>query len=72
MPDPDYLPAEESLERHRSSGWSCGEAKFTNPDGRYIHQADGTNGENKIRVDGVTPAEAWYRAVETFWFAATN
>jgi hypothetical protein len=32
--------------------------------GRYIHQVDGSNGENELRVEGATPAEAWHRAVE--------
>jgi hypothetical protein len=26
---------------------------------------NGSNGENKLRVEGTTPAEAWFRAVET-------
>jgi hypothetical protein len=64
MPDPDYPPAEESLECLHRSGWYCGEAGFTYPDGRYIHLVDGWNGEKKFRVEGATPAEAWYRAVE--------
>jgi hypothetical protein len=27
-------------------------------------QVDGPNGENRLRVEGATPAEAWARAVE--------
>jgi len=30
----------------------------------YKHQVDGSNGENKLRVESSTPAEAWFRAVE--------
>ncbi len=65
MPDHTaYPPAEESLHRLRRSGWSTGEAGFTGSSRRVIHQVDGSNGVNKIRVEGSTPAEAWYRAVE--------
>jgi len=64
MPEPDYPPAEQSLERRHRSGCSCGEAGFTHPDGRYVHQVDASNGGQRIRAEGATPAEAWYRAVE--------
>jgi hypothetical protein len=57
-------PAEESLKRLHRSGWSCGEAGFTHPDGRYVHQVDALKGDQPIRAEGATPAEAWWRAVE--------
>ncbi len=41
-----------------------GEAGFAGASGRTVSQVDGSNGENKIRVEGSTPAEAWFRAVE--------
>jgi hypothetical protein len=41
-----------------------GEAGFSGPAGRYVHQVDGSNGDNRIRVEGATPAESWHRAVE--------
>jgi hypothetical protein len=65
MPDPHaFPPAEESLHRLHSSGWSIGEAAFTGSSGRTVWQVDGSNGENRLRVEGATPAEAWWRAVE--------
>jgi hypothetical protein len=64
MPHLAFPPAEESLHRLHRSGWSCGEAGFTYPDGRYVHQVDASNGEKRSRVEGATPAEAWWRAVE--------
>jgi len=57
----DFPPAEDSLHR---SGWSTGEVVFTRSSSRTIWQAHGRQGENEIRVEGSTPAEAWYRAVE--------
>jgi hypothetical protein len=63
--DPSGYPsAEESLHRLRRSGWSTGEAGFTGSSGRTVIQVDGRQGENQIRVEGSTPAEAWHRAVE--------
>jgi hypothetical protein len=59
-----YPDAEDSLHRLRRSGWSCGQAAFTSPAGQVVWQVDGRNGENRIRVTGSTPAEAWHRAVE--------
>jgi hypothetical protein len=59
-----YPPAEDSCRRLHLSGWSCGEAAFTGSSGRTVWQVDGSNGENEIRVEGATPAEAWHRAVE--------
>jgi hypothetical protein len=65
MPKSDAYPtAEESLHRLHRSGWSCGEAAFTGSSGRTVWQVDGSNGENRLRVEGATPAEAWWRAVE--------
>ena len=65
MPDhTDYPPAEDSLARLHRSGWSTGEAAFTGSSGWTVWQVDGSNGENKIRVEGATPYEAWLRAVE--------
>jgi hypothetical protein len=64
MSDPAFPPAEESLDRLHRSCWSCGEAGFTYPDGRYVHQVDALKLEQRIRAEGATPAEAWHRAVE--------
>jgi hypothetical protein len=63
MPDPDYPPAEESLERLHRSGWSTCLVVFTGPLGATIWRVDGSNGENQFRVVGTTLAEAWHAAV---------
>jgi hypothetical protein len=57
-------PAEKSLHRLHRSGWSCSEAGFTHPGGRYVHQVDGRNGENIIVGRGAIESEAWWRAIE--------
>jgi hypothetical protein len=59
-----FPPSEESLDQLRRPGWSCGEFGFAGPAGRYVHQVDGYNGENKLRAPGATPAEAWHQAVQ--------
>jgi hypothetical protein len=59
-----FPPAEDSVRRLHHSGWSAGEAAFTGSSGRTVYQVDPSNGENKLRVEGVSPAEAWWRAVE--------
>jgi hypothetical protein len=59
-----HSPAEDSYHRLNRSGWSCGEAAFTGSSGRAVWRVDGSDGENKLRVEGATPAEAWHRAVE--------
>jgi hypothetical protein len=64
MPDPAFPAADESLARLRRSGWSCGEAAFTDSSGRTVWQVDGWNGENVIAGRGDTPSEAWHRACE--------
>jgi hypothetical protein len=64
MPTPAYLPAEKSLGCLHRAGLSRREAGFTGPTGRYTHQVDATNGDQRIVGRGATPAEAWYRAVE--------
>jgi hypothetical protein len=63
MPDTDYPPAEESLERLRRSGWSTCLVVFVGPGGATIWRVDGSNGENQIRVVGTTLAEACHAAV---------
>ena len=59
-----YPTAEESLHRLRRAGWSMGEAGFSGPAGRYVHQVDGRKGDHQIVGRGAAPAEAWWRAVE--------
>jgi hypothetical protein len=58
MPD-DHIPSSEaSMTLLNRSGRSTGEATFTGSSGRTIWQVDGSNGENRIRVEGSTSAEA--------------
>jgi hypothetical protein len=59
-----YPIAEESLHRLRRAGWSMGEAGFSGPAGRYVHQVDDRKGDHQIVGRGATPAEAWWLAVE--------
>jgi hypothetical protein len=55
---PDYPASDESCARLRQAGWSIGEIRGCS--GRWF--ASGTNGENVIRAEGQSQAEAWYRA----------
>jgi hypothetical protein len=59
-----FPPVEESYARLHRSGWSLGGTTFTSASGGTVHQDDGSNGENRIRVEGASPAEAWHRALE--------
>jgi hypothetical protein len=60
-----HPPGQDYFHRLDHSGWSCGEAGFTGRSGRTVWQVDGSNGDNKLRVEGATPAEAWHPAIET-------
>ena len=53
-----YPSPEESLGRLRRSGWSMGEAGFTGSTAGPSTRSTAANGENRIRVEGATPAEA--------------
>jgi len=65
MPESSAFPAAEGS-RHRlhRSGRSCGETALAGNSGRTVWLVDGSSGENKLGVDGTTPSEAWWRAVE--------
>jgi hypothetical protein len=54
---PDYPSVDESRDRLHRAGWSIGDAG-----GRTSWIVSGTNGENVIRAEGRSQAEAWYRA----------
>jgi hypothetical protein len=58
---PAYPGVDQSFARLRRSGWSVGEAAFGGG-GRLVWQAEGTNGENQIRAEGASQAEAWHNA----------
>jgi hypothetical protein len=65
MPETGAVPpTEQSLHRLHRSGWSTGEAAFTGSSGRTVWRVDGSNAVNRFKVEGATPAEAWWRAVE--------
>jgi hypothetical protein len=52
-----YPSPDESLARLHRSGWSVGAAAFGNS---WV--VSGLNGENVIRAEAPTQAEAWWRA----------
>jgi hypothetical protein len=54
-----YPSVDESRDRLHRAGWSIGEAG-----GAAVWIVIGTNGENMIRVEGCSQAEAWWRACE--------
>ena len=54
---PAYPSVDESLDRLRRAGWSVGEVAGTS-----VWCVSGANGENAIKAEGRTQAEAWYRA----------
>jgi len=58
-----YPPIEESLDRLHRSGWSVGDVAFHAEGSGLAWVVVGTNGENKIRAEGATAREAWFRAV---------
>jgi hypothetical protein len=60
---PAYPAPDESFARLRRSGWSVGEAPFCG-NGRLVWQVDGVNGENQVRDQGDSQAEAWHRACQ--------
>jgi len=50
-------------ELHRA-GWSLGDTAFHAVGGGLVWVVSGTNGENQIRAEGATSAEAWRGAIE--------
>jgi hypothetical protein len=52
-----YPTPDEALARLHAAGWSVGE---TGGAGSWL--GTGTNGENQVRAEGRTQAEAWHRA----------
>jgi hypothetical protein len=45
-------------------GWSVGDAAFVIEAGTLVWLVSGTNGENVIRAEGPTQAEAWRKACD--------
>lgn len=60
----DYPPTEESLDRLRRSGWTISETAVHVPGVGLVWVVTGVNREHKIRAEGRTAREAWFRAVE--------
>jgi hypothetical protein len=58
-----YDSSDDPLALLHRSGWSIGDTAFHGSDG-LVWVVTGSNGENLIRAEGVTRAEAWHRAVE--------
>jgi hypothetical protein len=54
----------ECLDRLHRVGWTIGDIAFRLADGRLVWLVSGRNGENQIRAEGATSAEAWLAAAE--------
>ncbi|SIN69983.1 hypothetical protein SAMN05444166_0224 [Singulisphaera sp. GP187] len=54
----------EAIIALKRAGWSIGDAAFVGESGERVWVVSGYNGENLIRADGATQAEAWHRAIE--------
>jgi len=59
-----YPPTKESLQRLLCSGWALSPMTFERNSGRGAWQVCAFNGENRLKVEGATPAEALHLAVE--------
>jgi hypothetical protein len=60
--NPDIIA--DALAQLHASGWSIGETTFIDVErGGIVRVVTGSNGENQIRAEGETAAEAWYRAL---------
>jgi hypothetical protein len=46
------------------SGWSITERAFTRPNDDLAWIVEGRNGDHRLRTEGATVHEAWWRAVE--------
>jgi hypothetical protein len=53
-----------ALDRLHAGGCSIGDTAFFVEVGGLVHVVTGTNGENMIRAEGATCAEAWRRALD--------
>jgi hypothetical protein len=54
----------ECLDRLHRAGWTIGDTAFRWPGDRLVRLVVGYNGENQIRAEGATSAEAWLQALE--------
>ena len=46
------------LKRLHHAGWTIGDTAFHTVDGRVVWVVSGVNGENQVRAEGATSAEA--------------
>jgi hypothetical protein len=58
-----YPTADESFARLHRAGWSVGEVRALTAAGP-VWLVSASNGENALRAQGRTQAEAWQRACE--------
>jgi hypothetical protein len=56
--------ADDCFEALHRAGWSLGEVALKLPDGRHVWYVNGTRGENVIRAQHPTQADAWRDAVD--------
>jgi hypothetical protein len=57
-----YEPSTE-LEQLHHAGWSVGVSAAVTTPGHLVWLVTGHNGENLIRAEGATEADAWHGAV---------
>jgi hypothetical protein len=60
----DSDPISDAFHQLHGAGWSIGDVGFHDGAGGLLWIVSGSNGENLIRAEGSTRAEAWIRAVE--------
>jgi hypothetical protein len=58
-----YPAPDESFARLHRASWSVGETSFVGAAGE-CWQVSGVNGENQVRAQGRTQAEAWWNACQ--------
>jgi hypothetical protein len=63
-PTEDYDPIADAIRQLHRAGWSIGDVAAHDGAGGMLWIVSGSNGENLIRAEGSTRAEAWVRAVE--------
>ena len=55
----------DALGQLHAAGWSIGDTAFRDVErGGVVRVVNGSNGENPIRAEGKTTAEAWRRALD--------
>ncbi len=61
MTTPAYPTVDESLDHLRRAGWSVGDTAF-GPEYALVWLVTGNNGENAVKAEGRSRAEAYWRA----------